>query len=127
MDQQPGTYEEWRVTGKVRGEDYDFTWSKMRNPHLVDPEQGARKFVTQLDVEWDDGPHLHRRTITIREWRTMPTGPLRPNGGRPPMPDMDTTCTRCEQPRREHGGPKRMGACPGQSGIRAKRFSIVPI
>lgn len=120
---EPGTYEEWRVTGRVRGEDYDFTWSKLRNPHLGDPEQGARKFAERIAVDWDDGPHLHRRTVTIREWRPAP--PVRgPNGGRPPTPDPDTICTRCGQPRREHGGPKQMGACPDETGLRAKRFSV---
>lgn len=68
MDEQSGTYEEWRVTGKVRGEDYDFTWSKLRNPHLGDPEQAARNFAEKIAVEWDDGPHLHRRTATITLW-----------------------------------------------------------
>lgn len=69
---EPDTYEEWRVTGTVQGEDYDFTWSKLRNPHLGDPEQGARKFAERLAVTWDDGPHLHHRTIVIHSW--LPDG-----------------------------------------------------
>lgn len=54
-----------------------------------------------------------------------PTKPRRPPGGRPPLPGMDANCARCNQPRRDHGGPKKMGACPDQSGLRAKRFAIV--
>jgi hypothetical protein len=53
-----------------------------------------------------------------------PAKERRPRGGRPPMPGMDAACTRCRLPRRDHGGPKRMGACPGESGIQAKRFSV---
>lgn len=67
------TYEEWRITGDP-GEGYspyEFTWSPARNPHLGDdPEKGARGFVRLIESVggWPDGPHLHKRTVTVTEW-----------------------------------------------------------
>lgn len=67
------TYEEWRVTGDL-GDDYppyEFTWSPRRNPHLGDPEAGARGFialVADTGCAWPDGPHLHKRTVTVTDW-----------------------------------------------------------
>lgn len=46
--------------------------------------------------------------------------------GRLPDPGMGAICGRCGEPRLAHGGPKRMGACPGETGLQAKRFSIAP-
>lgn len=37
---------------------------------------------------------------------------------------MGAICGRCGEPREAHGGPAHLGACPGESGIQAKRFSI---
>jgi hypothetical protein len=37
---------------------------------------------------------------------------------------MGAICARCGEPREAHGGPKSLGACPGETGIKAKRFSI---
>lgn len=54
-----------------------------------------------------------------------PVQPRRAPGGRLPAPAMDAACTRCQRPRSEHGGPKKLGACPDQSGITARRFSMV--
>lgn len=74
------TYEEWRVTGQpgemFNGADwppYDFTWSLRTNPHLGDPERAARDFmakVGQYDT-WRDGPHLHKRTVTVTDWQEV--------------------------------------------------------
>lgn len=47
-------------------------------------------------------------------------------GGRLPDPGMGAICGRCGEPREAHGGPSHLGACPGESGIDAKRFSIEP-
>lgn len=48
------------------------------------------------------------------------------NGGRLPDPGLAAVCGRCGEPREAHGGPKLLGACPDQSGVQAKRFSIAP-
>lgn len=74
-DPPPWTYEEWRVTGQPAGDypPYDFTWSPFRNPHLGDPERGARGFIALVTAVggWTDGPHLSRRTVTVSEWETV--------------------------------------------------------
>lgn len=71
----PWTYEEWRVTGQPTGDypPYDFTWSSYRNPHLGDPERGARNFAATINGagRWDDGPHLSRRTVTVTGWERV--------------------------------------------------------
>jgi hypothetical protein len=70
---EPGTYEEWRVTG-LPGQGYPpyaFTWSLLRNPHLGDPETGARGFMATIPAfteHWEDGPHLSHRTVTVTAW-----------------------------------------------------------
>lgn len=74
MNDQSGTFDEWRVTGSPGAgyPPYDFTWSKRRNPHLGDPVQGARAFMATVGARegssWEDGPHLQHRTVTITEW-----------------------------------------------------------
>jgi hypothetical protein len=69
------TYEEWRVTGQpapcrgVTYPAYEFTWSQRRGD--TDPEQGARHFVAgilSIGEDWTDGPHLHKRTVTVTDW-----------------------------------------------------------
>jgi hypothetical protein len=75
------TYEEWRVTGRFAhtqpsgSDQYEFTWSPVRNPHLGNPERGARDFIRLMhDVErWTDGPHLHKRTVTVTDWTEVDT------------------------------------------------------
>jgi hypothetical protein len=64
------TYEEWRVTGRIDGDPYDFTWSPFRNPHLGEGEAGARGFVALVASRdaWTGGPHLHKRTVTVTDW-----------------------------------------------------------
>jgi hypothetical protein len=71
------TYEEWRVTGDP-GEDYppyEFTWSPARNPHLgADPERAARHHIALIESvgeNWTDGPHLHKRTVTVTDWEAV--------------------------------------------------------
>jgi hypothetical protein len=53
-----------------------------------------------------------------------PAASRRPRGGRLPDPGYVGTCGHCNRPRGEHGGVKNLGACPGQSGLYALRFSI---
>lgn len=71
------TFDEWRVTGNP-GHGYplyDFTWSPDRNPHLGDPEAGARGFVELITAHhadpWDAGPHLHHRRVTRTPWKKV--------------------------------------------------------
>ncbi|MBM0235944.1 hypothetical protein JNW88_00380 [Micromonospora sp. ATA32] len=73
------TFEEWRVTGDPGGgyPPYEFTWSPMRNPHLGDPERGARGFLAAIESvggRWADGPHLSRRTVTVTDWEEVTNG-----------------------------------------------------
>lgn len=61
------TYEEWRVTGTPRrrrvewlfpGEMYD------------NPEAEARRYISNAVIGsgWTDGPHLHKRTVSVTDW-----------------------------------------------------------
>lgn len=45
-------------------------------------------------------------------------------GGRLPDPGEAAVCARCGEPRPAHGGPKHLGACPGEHGVRAPRFQL---
>lgn len=69
------THEEWRVTGDPGGgwPPYGFTWSAARGPNLGNPEAEARGFVALVASlgGWPDGPHLHRRTVTVTEWEEV--------------------------------------------------------
>jgi hypothetical protein len=47
--------------------------------------------------------------------------------GRLPDPAMQVPCVRCRRPRGEHGGRRRLGACPGETGLYARRFSQVVV
>lgn len=65
------TYEEWRVTGDPGPgfPPYAFTWSPVNSPN--GPEAAARGFLALLDTvhdAWRDGPHLHKRTVTVTDW-----------------------------------------------------------
>jgi hypothetical protein len=89
------SYEEWRVTGDP-GQGfppYEFTWSPARNPHLGDdPETGARGFIALLQAHhetWIDGPHLHKRTVTVTDWEQAGPPPL----NRPHPTCVDVTAT----------------------------------
>jgi len=66
------TYEEWRVTGIWEGEAYSFTWSPVGPPAWEFPEREARSFMAhewgQGAGNWQDGPHLHKRTVTVTDW-----------------------------------------------------------
>jgi hypothetical protein len=69
------TYEEWRVTGALaeQNEPYEFTWSPVRGQGFEDPESDARAFIalTLSRNIWTDGPHLHKRTVTVTEWEAQ--------------------------------------------------------
>ena len=60
------TYEEWRVTGTWGTGPYAFTWGR----GYSDPGAEARNFVraAQEPGPWTDGPHLHKRTVTVTDW-----------------------------------------------------------
>jgi hypothetical protein len=63
------TYDEWRVTGRpgIGYPPYNFTWSPARGDQ--DAEFHARGFISLHGNDaWIDGPHLHRRTVTVTEW-----------------------------------------------------------
>ncbi|MFC7276243.1 hypothetical protein ACFQS1_19800 [Paractinoplanes rhizophilus] len=69
------SYEEWRVTGRWGEEPYEFVWSPIGNVTRAcgfdTAEIEARNFVDAMrenQVYWADGPHLHRRTVTVTEW-----------------------------------------------------------
>ena len=54
------TYEEWRVTGTPR---------RMEFEHTYRTEAEARGFIANATLDpWADGPHLHKRTVTVSEW-----------------------------------------------------------
>ena len=66
------TYEEWRVTGDP-GEGfppYSFTWSTRG---YGEPEVEARSFARTIRVydNWRDGPHVHKRTVTVTDWEQI--------------------------------------------------------
>jgi hypothetical protein len=68
------TYEEWRVTGTPPTdgfETYECTWS---SAHNANAETGARDYVTWARTkDWPDGPHLHKRTVTVTDWTEVDT------------------------------------------------------
>lgn len=60
------TYEEWRVTGTWTNAPYTAIWS---GTTYDQPETEARSFVAQVNHSgWTDGPHLHKRTVTVTDW-----------------------------------------------------------
>ena len=67
------TYEEWRVTGTWVGQSYTFTWSPIGPPAWEFPQQEARNFIETFrnSDAWTDGPHLHKRTVTVTEWEAV--------------------------------------------------------
>jgi hypothetical protein len=71
------TYEEWRVTGTWHDQPYERVFSPNPQPWqrwargIPDPEGAARDHVAraaQWSGGWTDGPHLHRRTVTVTDW-----------------------------------------------------------
>lgn len=67
-------YEEWRVTGRPGGgyPPYEFVWSAREG--YDDPEATARAFVAMTRKnDWEDEPHLSRRTVTVTEWEEVET------------------------------------------------------
>ena len=69
------TYEEWRVTGTWDDQEYSFTWSPVGRPAWEFPEQEARNFLGSFHSfdAWTDGPHLHKRTVTVTDWTEVDT------------------------------------------------------
>lgn len=70
------SYEEWRVTGDPGGgfPPESFTWSPVGPPAWEFPESEARNFMRLIESVggWPDGPHLHRRTVTVTDWEEAP-------------------------------------------------------
>jgi len=69
------TYEEWRVTGTWDGEPVHYEFSPTKSPG-IDPETGARQVAAQIVgnlLGWTDGPHLHKRTVTVTDWTEVDT------------------------------------------------------
>lgn len=64
------TYEEWRVTGTDedgRPIDVIYEYYEDRN------ERRARGFADWAKTQgWTDGPHLHKRTVTVTDWEDAP-------------------------------------------------------
>jgi len=95
------TYEEWRVTGTLADAPYKFTWTP---PHGrgYDPEGDARRFADKLSaLAWTDGPHLHKRTVTVTDWEDADRSAPKSRTG------IVWICTRCN---RELAGNPRL--CP---------------
>jgi transcriptional regulator with XRE-family HTH domain len=60
------TYEEWRATGTLRsGKPYDSEYDRK--------EQAARALVAMARARgtFTDGPHLHKRTVTVTDWEAI--------------------------------------------------------
>jgi hypothetical protein len=68
------TYEEWRVTGDWLGRPREEIFSPKPQPWrrfargYADPEGAARQVIDSPSPEWTDGPHLHKRTVTVTDW-----------------------------------------------------------
>jgi hypothetical protein len=65
------SYEEWRVTGTTReGLPYEFTWSPARHDN---PEREAKGYAALMRERgwWTDGPHLHKRIVTVTDWEEI--------------------------------------------------------
>lgn len=72
------SYEEWRVTGTWSGQDYAFVWSPIgsatRARGFENPQAEAHAFIEgmrEFAANWADGPHLHKRTVTVSEWEAQ--------------------------------------------------------
>lgn len=70
------TYEEWRVTGDPGDglPPYEFIHSPYGVARTEDPETAARNFVGLMrdhGKPWSDGPHLHKRTVTVTDWEAI--------------------------------------------------------
>jgi hypothetical protein len=70
------TYEEWRVTGTYV-EDLPITGTFhlaiFSGKNLTDPQREARAWLAAApEVEpFADGPHLHKRTVTVTDWEAQ--------------------------------------------------------
>lgn len=77
---------EWRVTGQpneshgVKFPPYTFVWrdnltydhrSRREGELEVTAEDAARNFVKAMGDSWEEGPFLHKRTVTTSEWEEV--------------------------------------------------------
>ena len=72
------SYQEWRVTGQPDGdiEPYEFIFSPVATPQLLDPQAAARAQQARLEalgVAWATGPDPHCRVVLHTGWQ--PVGP----------------------------------------------------
>jgi hypothetical protein len=97
-----------------------------RRPYLCDVSPGRAAGCQSL---------LRVRALRSARLRALVGGATVPlirrkdsaRGGRLPDPGPWAACAGCGRRRFEHGGPKRLGGCPDQVGIRAGRFKIKPV
>ena len=63
------TYEEWRVTGRWGEDAFEEFWMDDGAEH-DNAEGQARAFAKAMreNGHWTDGPHLHKRTVTVTDW-----------------------------------------------------------
>ena len=59
------TREEWRVTGKDADLSFPITC------HFPTEAQARAWIAKPGGFDWIDGPHLHRRTVTVTEWEAI--------------------------------------------------------
>lgn len=65
------TYEEWRITGsdEYGGRLADVLFTSTEDG---DAEARARSFADWARAKhWTDGPHLHKRTVTVTDWEEV--------------------------------------------------------
>jgi hypothetical protein len=58
------TYEEWRVTGIPR-------WTQLSMIYRSEAEARALIDRETTHDAWTDGPHLHKRTVTVTDWEAI--------------------------------------------------------
>jgi hypothetical protein len=69
------TYDEWRVTGVWHDRTFKRIYSpkpngRQSNRGHTEPETAARALAAANPNQWADGPHLHKRTVTVTDWET---------------------------------------------------------
>lgn len=111
------------------GEYYLRTFQRIEDPSYAQvteliqqlPELGRLWSISELPLAWPIG---EQGLVTLQPPLSGGPQPIkRQRGGRLPLA-MDAICGRCDRPRGDHGGRKKLGACPDESGTDAKRFQI---
>lgn len=69
------TYGEWRVTGVWSDRAFERIYSpkpdgRQSSRGYPEPEAAARAFAAANPEQWTDGPHPHKRTVTVTDWET---------------------------------------------------------